>query len=184
MRIDDLAEEAGVEVCWKPFLLGPVFARYGWDTSPFNIYPEKGRYMWRDMERIAASRSLAFKRPQTFPQFALTATRVAMAACEEPWLPDFCRTLFSAEYGRGEDIAGAPAVAVVLADLGQDAETLLHKATLDTTKQALRDRVSDAISLGIFGAPTFVAPDGELFWGDDRLEAAVAWTASIAHKRR
>jgi 2-hydroxychromene-2-carboxylate isomerase len=29
--------------------------------------------------------------------------------------------------------------------------------------------------LGIFGAPTFVTPDGELFWGNDRLENAIAW---------
>ena len=42
----------GVALAWRPFLLGPIFAAQGWRDSPFNIYPAKGRYMWRDMERI------------------------------------------------------------------------------------------------------------------------------------
>ena len=39
---------------WRPFLLGPAFASQGWNDSPFNVYPVKGRYMWRDMERLCA----------------------------------------------------------------------------------------------------------------------------------
>ena len=49
MGIEALAETAGVEVVWRPFLLGPIFGEQGWNDSPFNIYPAKGRYMWRDM---------------------------------------------------------------------------------------------------------------------------------------
>ncbi|MEM7437007.1 MAG: DsbA family protein, partial [Myxococcota bacterium] len=49
MRIDKVAEAAGASVLWRPFLLGPVFAKQGWDDSPFNIYPAKGQYMWRDL---------------------------------------------------------------------------------------------------------------------------------------
>ena len=45
----------------------------------------------------------------------------------------------------------------------------------DYTKQALKDRVAEAQAKGIFGAPTFITPDGELFWGDDRLEQALEW---------
>lgn len=42
MRIEPLATDAGFEVYWKPFLLGPIFASQGWNGSPFNIYPAKG----------------------------------------------------------------------------------------------------------------------------------------------
>ena len=52
MRLGVLAQAAGVAVRWLPFLLGPIFKAQGWDNSPFNIYPAKGRYMWRDVERI------------------------------------------------------------------------------------------------------------------------------------
>ena len=57
MRIDSLAAAAGVEVAWRPFLLGPIFKAQGWDSSPFNIYPAKGRHMVRDLERTAAARA-------------------------------------------------------------------------------------------------------------------------------
>jgi 2-hydroxychromene-2-carboxylate isomerase len=39
----------------------------------------------------------------------------------------------------------------------------------------LREQTARAQELGIFGAPTFITKDGELFWGDDRLEQALAW---------
>ncbi len=45
----------------RPFLLGPIFKAQGWDNSPFNIYPGKGRYMWRDLERICEALALSFK---------------------------------------------------------------------------------------------------------------------------
>ncbi len=53
-RIEARAAAAGVALEWRPFLLGPIFARQGWADSPFNIYPAKGRYMWRDLQRICA----------------------------------------------------------------------------------------------------------------------------------
>ena len=49
LRVGALAEERGVDLAWRPFLLGPIFAAQGWRDLPFNIYPAKGRYMWRDV---------------------------------------------------------------------------------------------------------------------------------------
>ena len=49
-----LAEAADVRVRFRPFLLGPIFKAQGWTTSPFNLYPAKGRHMWRDLERLCA----------------------------------------------------------------------------------------------------------------------------------
>ena len=51
MRIEPLAEAAGIDLRWRPFLLGPIFATQGWNSSPFNLYPAKGRHMWRYLER-------------------------------------------------------------------------------------------------------------------------------------
>ncbi len=175
MRIAPLAEEAGVEVRWKPFLLGPIFKAQGWDTSPFNLYPAKGRYMWRDLERLAGAEGLTLKRPETFPQFALTATRIGVAAGAGPWLPEFCRALFAHEFCQGGDITTEDTVSAALAAAGQDPAPWLARAQDPLVKQALRERGEEAQNLGIFGAPTFITGDGELFWGNDRLEAALAW---------
>jgi 2-hydroxychromene-2-carboxylate isomerase len=63
MRIGALAQDAGVIVRWQPFLLGPIFKAQGWENSPFNLYEAKGRYMWRDLERICAALDLPFRKP-------------------------------------------------------------------------------------------------------------------------
>ena len=63
MRVAALAKARGVELTWRPFLLGPIFAANGWRDSPFNIYPAKGRYMWRDMERICGALGLPLSAP-------------------------------------------------------------------------------------------------------------------------
>ena len=91
MRIGDLAREAGVAVRWRPFLLGPIFKAQGLETSPFNIYTSKGRYMWRDLARTCDELSLPFRRPEPFPQNGLLAARVAHVGLEDDWGEAFCR---------------------------------------------------------------------------------------------
>ena len=78
MRVDALAGKAGVAVQFRPFLLGPILKAQGWDTSPFNLYPAKGRHMWRDLERTCADLGLLFRRPEPFPQSSVLAARVAL----------------------------------------------------------------------------------------------------------
>jgi len=52
-RLEESAAALSVETRWRPILLGPLFALHGWNTSPFVVYPAKGKYMWRDIERRA-----------------------------------------------------------------------------------------------------------------------------------
>lgn len=177
MRIEDLGRARGVEILWRPFLLGPIFKAQGWDSSPFNLYPAKGRYMVRDMERIAADRGLVFKlENHQFPQNSLTAARLGIIAAEEGWAPDFTRAVYLLQFRDCENIADPATLAKALAAAGQEPEALLRRTAEQPVKDALRAQSERAGQLGIFGAPTFVTDDGELFWGDDRLEQALGWT--------
>ena len=182
MRISDLAQQVGVDVIWRPFLLGPIFKSQGWDTSPFNIYPVKGRYMIRDMQRITASRGLPFVMPPTFPANGLKAARLALIGADEGWIEPVTKAIFEAEFGRGEDIAQPAVLEKALAGLGLDAASLMARAEDPAIKQRLKDQTAEAQSRGIFGAPSFITEDGELFWGDDRLEQALTW-ASASRKK-
>jgi 2-hydroxychromene-2-carboxylate isomerase len=56
MRIERLAEEMGVNVRWRPFLLRAALQGAGWNDSPFNIFAAKGRYMWRDLQRVCEAK--------------------------------------------------------------------------------------------------------------------------------
>ena len=174
LRIEALAEAEGVEIRWRPFLLGPIFRDQGWEDSPFNLQPEKGRYMWRDLERICEARGLPWRRPSVFPRNGLHAARIACRFAQAPWLPDFVRAVYRANFEDDRDIAEAETLAHCLAEAGQDAERPIAEANTPDNKDRLRAETEEARRLQIFGAPTF-AVSGELFWGNDRLEDAVAW---------
>ena len=185
MRIVPLAREAGVTVRFRPFLLGPVFQAQGWSTSPFNLYAAKGGNMWRDLERLCADLKLSFRRPEPFPQNSLLAARVALiglgmasgeqASGEQSWGEQFCRAVFLAEFCEGLQIDDVAVLSDILARLNVKPEPALDAARTDTNKARLRAQTEEAQRLGIFGAPSFVTADGELFWGNDRLERALAW---------
>jgi 2-hydroxychromene-2-carboxylate isomerase len=175
MRIGPLAAEAGVTVRYRPFLLGPIFKAQGWDTSPFNVYEAKGRHMWRDLERLCADCALPFQRPEPFPQSSLLPARVAIVGLSERWGEAFCQAVFRAAFAEGRRIDDAAVIGGILENLKLDPLAILDAAQTDRNKQRLREQTEQAQRLGIFGAPTFIASDGELFWGNDRLERALQW---------
>jgi 2-hydroxychromene-2-carboxylate isomerase len=177
-RIGPLAAKARVKVRFRPFLLGPIFQAQGWETSPFNLYEAKGRHMWRDLERLCADLGLPFRRPEMFPQQSVLAARVALIGLklQEKWGKDFCLAVFRAEFAEGRRIDDAAAIGEILTRLKVDAGPVLEAARSDLLRVALRSETEEAQRLGIFGAPTFITPDGEMFWGNDRLERALAWT--------
>ena len=175
MRVEDAAAERGLAVRWRPFLLGPVFAEIGWTTSPFNLQPAKGAYMWRDLERICARLGLPFRRPDPFPQNSVKAARVAWALPDDGARARFSRAVYRAEFGDGAAIADEAVLGGLLGAEGFDANAVLERASAAETKQALRSATEQAMAHGIFGAPTLRAPDGELFWGNDRVDDAIAW---------
>ena len=63
----------------------------------------------------------------------------------------------------------------VVDSIGLDGEAVLEAARSDAVKLRLRQATEEAIRLNLFGAPSFVTPDGEVFWGNDRLEMALSW---------
>jgi 2-hydroxychromene-2-carboxylate isomerase len=174
MRIAPLAQAAGVTVRHRPFLLGPIFKSQGWSTSPFNLYPAKGRNMWRDLERLCADLGLPLRRPDPFPQNSLLAGRVALAV-DAARRADFVTATFRAQFSAGRPIQDAQVIGEVLAGLGLDPQRTLADAGSDPVKARLRTETEAAQALGIYGAPSFMTADGELFWGNDRLERALAW---------
>jgi 2-hydroxychromene-2-carboxylate isomerase len=175
MRIEPLAKIGGVEVRWRPFLLGPIFKAQGMETSPFNLYPLKRKHMLRDIARWSEVLKLPkFMLPKTFPAHTLAASRVAIAL-DEAARPDFTRAVYCAEFTEGKDISDPATINEILKNLGHDPAATATKSGEQPAKDELRANTEAALKLGMFGAPSFVTEDGELFWGNDRLEQALAW---------
>jgi 2-hydroxychromene-2-carboxylate isomerase len=180
MRIEARAAAENVELLWRPFLLGPIFKAQGWETSPFSLYPHKGQYMVRDITRTADARGLIFRLPDPFPQNGLTAARLALVGLGDTWGVPFIKAVYEAQFARGENISLAPVLADILSSLGVDPVAAFSQAQSDDVKAMLRARTAEAQGKGIFGAPSFVCADGELFWGDDRMDQALDWARGLA----
>ena len=174
MRIEALAAERGVTLRWRPFLLGPIFAEQGWRNSPFNLFPAKGRNMWRDLERICGRLKLPLHRTDPFPQNSLLAALTALAVPDE-LRPAFSRAVYHAAFGQGLPIAERETLVAILTSLGLHPSAMLERAASEEVKARLKRENDEAKRLGIYGAPSCVTEDGELFWGNDRIEAALDW---------
>jgi 2-hydroxychromene-2-carboxylate isomerase len=133
-RIERVAGAAGVDIVWRPFLLGPIFAAQGWNDSPFNVYPVKGRYMWRDLERICGREGLEFRKPSAFPRNGLLAARVALVAASEGWAGSFTRAAYHANFAEDRDISDERTVSAILGSLGRDAAAELGRAQVAENK--------------------------------------------------
>ena len=180
MRIAPLAEKAGVTVRWRPFLLGPIFQSQGMKDSPVNLFPVKGQYIVRDMQRLASDIGVGFEWPKVFPQSSVLAARVAMAGMADGWGEDFTRAVYHAEFAEGHVISEQAVIAGILSALKIPAEAAFAKAQSDEIKGQLRAQTEEAQKRSFFGAPTFTTESGEMFWGNDRLEQALRWAGKKA----
>lgn len=173
MRIEALADAAAVPIVWKPFLLGPIFRDLGWDTSPFVAQAEKGRYVWKDMERQARKHRLPFRKPSVFPRTSLLPMRVAILVANKPWIGEFCKAVMRQNFVEDVDINDSIHVKRALTGLASSPDDVVAAAQTDENKLRLRAQTAEAKNRGVFGAPMFFVGD-EMFWGNDRLEDALA----------
>lgn len=182
MPISPLAAAHGVTVRWHPLLLGPVFQAQGLATSPFNVFPVKGAYMLRDLQRLCRAQNLPFVWPAElnrsggFPRRSILAARIGLIGFDEGWGKAFARATFVAEFGHGKDIADPAVIGKILSGLNLEPQPVLGRAQNRAVKDPLRSNTDRAIRLGIFGAPSF-SIGTELFWGNDRLLAALDWAS-------
>jgi 2-hydroxychromene-2-carboxylate isomerase len=179
-RIERLVAGRPIRLDWRPFLLGPIFKRRAHDPSPFqNPDPAQRRYRWRDLQRLAAAEGLPLRLPSAYPRNGLLAARAALIAIDEGWGPDFTRAVYHANFAEDRDIADSDVIGAVITALRRDPGPVLARAAEPANKARLVTRGEEAITRGIFGAPSFLVGE-ELFWGNDRLEQAIAWAVTPA----
>ncbi len=178
MRIEEAAARAGVQVEWKPFLLGPLFRELGWESSPFVLQKAKGEYVWQDMVRQCRKAGIPWRQPTRFPRNAVLPLRVALVGAQQDWIGAYCRRIMSLNFAEDREIDDVEAVTEVLHGLGLEPQGILEAALSDANKLRLREQTATAKAKGIFGAPTFFVGDA-MFWGNDRLDDALAECAKL-----
>ncbi|MCH8138462.1 MAG: 2-hydroxychromene-2-carboxylate isomerase [Proteobacteria bacterium] len=173
-RIDEVVEEYGREVAWKPFLLGALFKTTG--SQPLLDIPMKGDYARRDLARSARRFDIPFVLPEAFPFMSVAACRATywLAERDAEDAKELAAAPFDAAFGAGQSIRRPEEVAEIAAELGHDADQGRAAVQDQRIKDLLRREVDAAIAKGVFGSP-YIIVDGEPFWGFDRLDDVALW---------
>lgn len=170
-----IARAAGVELAWKPMLLGGVFRGIGAGDGPMpNLGAAKAAHNLADMQRWAKAFGVPFRIPEAHPMRTVRALRTLLGLPHSRW-PQAIAALYAAYWQRAEDLTQDAVILAALADI-PEAPAALAGADSDAIKAELRARTDEAIRHGIFGAPAWRVR-GNLIWGQDRMpwvEAALA----------
>lgn len=173
MRLPAVARATGIPFRWRPFSVRQIMIEM--DNIPFRTKPVKAAYMWRDIERRAALYGLRARVPAPYPlQQWDVANRVAVLGAGEGWVADYAQATYRRWFEKGLEPGLDPNLSDSLREIGQDPARVLPRAASAEIGEAYEAATNDARKLGIFGAPTF-AVGNEIFWGDDRLDDAIAW---------
>ena len=170
-RISGLFTEAGLEQPeWRPILLGGLFREFGRDSWANGPGRAEGI---AEVERRAALYGLPpVAWPDPFPGNTLTAMRVATFAKQTGRTVSFSLAAFRQAFAAGRDLTDPDNVMIAGAACELHPRALLKAVETNVVKSALREATGEAVALGVEGVPAVVV-EGEVFWGDDRLEEAV-----------
>ncbi|CAK0772547.1 2-hydroxychromene-2-carboxylate isomerase [Azospirillaceae bacterium] len=173
-QIDDLATRCGRTVAWRPILLGAVFKVTG--MKPNMHQPLRGEYLKHDTHRFARLLGIPYTFPAVMPMNSVIASRAYywLTMSNPVQAHAFAKAIFRAHWVEGEDLSPFEAVAKVAAAFGIDAPALETGVQASAVKERLRKETDDAVTRGVFGAPTIFV-DGEPFWGVDRLPQIELW---------
>lgn len=170
-RLEAAAKAAGVTLSLHPFNLGLLFREAGY--WPFPEGAAKTTYMWRDIGRQAARLGLSPRLPAPYPAPDVPlANRIALVMIEDGKGMEWLNASYREWFERGHPPGSDQAVTRSLAAIGASPDAVLARANAPATAIAFDASTEEARQRGVFGSPSFVV-DGELFWGDDRLEQAL-----------
>jgi 2-hydroxychromene-2-carboxylate isomerase len=166
----DIAHRHDVSIVYKPVLLNEVFSQTG-GLPLAKRHPARQAYRMVELQRWREKRQLSFHLwPKNWPYDADLANRLVLAVVEAGGDPaDLVQKTFARVWEKQENLADADVLADVLREAGFDPAPILASANSEEVRAAYERNRLAAIDIGVFGAPAYVL-DGEIFWGQDRLE--------------
>jgi 2-hydroxychromene-2-carboxylate isomerase len=169
-RVSGLFAQAGADPPeWQPILLGGLFVRF--DRSSWGEGPERERGMTECETRAAAYGLPPIRWPDPWPGNMLFAMRAATYAKEIGRAISFSLAAFRQAFAAGRDLSDGDNVLLAAAAAEIHPRAMVAAVERDVVKSALREATDHAGDLGVRGVPSLVV-NGEVYWGDDRLEDA------------
>ena len=174
-RLNEVSTQEGLTFNWYPFSVRKIMMDM--DNIPFTPPAKKIKsdYMWRDIERRAGFYGFNPKIPAPYPltEFDL-ANKLAVLGVNEGWGIDYVISTYKRWFEQGKEPATEPNLSEILQELKLNKDRVIAQAQSTEIENKYLENTEKAYSLGVFGSPTFIF-EGEVFWGDDRLEDCIKW---------
>ncbi|MDC3084906.1 2-hydroxychromene-2-carboxylate isomerase [Gammaproteobacteria bacterium] len=174
-RVDSISKSENVIFNWIPFSVRKIMMEM--DNIPFTPPSKKIKsdYMWRDIERRAQFYGLSPKLPAPYPltQFDL-ANKIAILGMNEGWGINYVKNTYQRWFEERKEPATETNLSEIMEDMNLNKDEVLKKVNSPEIESIYQKNTSNAFQSGVFGSPTFIY-EGEVFWGDDRLEDCIKW---------
>ncbi|WP_046865620.1 2-hydroxychromene-2-carboxylate isomerase [Microvirga massiliensis] len=166
----EIARRHELDINYKPVFLGRVFAETG--GLPLDKrHPVRQRYRLVELQRWREKRGLSFElKPKHWPFEVNLADRTVIAIQAMHKDPDpFMRAAFAAIWQEERNLSDRAVLREIIASVGLDAQAVQDFALSGAAEAIYALNLENAIAGDVFGSPAYVL-DGEVFWGQDRLE--------------
>jgi 2-hydroxychromene-2-carboxylate isomerase len=166
----DLARQHGVTIRYKPVSLGEVFPHTG-GLPLGKRHPARQRYRILELQRWREARGIPLKlHPKHWPLPIALPDRTIVAVAESGADPgDYVRRAFTAIWVEERDLKDDATLVALLDGAGHDGDAMLAAAKSDAIGAIYAARAQEAVDANVIGSPCYVL-DGEVFWGQDRIE--------------
>ena len=174
-RIIDVEKKHQIRFNWKPFSVRAIMKEM--NNIPFpKDKINKVNYMWRDIERRAESYGFFAKTPVPYPlsEFDL-ANQIAILGLDKGWGTDYIRLTYKKWFQEGKEPAIDPSISEICKELGLNKNEIVSEAKSEIFEKKYISNTDSARENKVFGSPSFIV-ENEIFWGDDRMEDAIAWS--------
>ena len=171
-NIQPMAAELGVEIDWRPILVGGIFnsvnpSVYESRKSPV---PAKAAYMLKDLQDWARTAGLTIKMPPTvFPVNSVKVMRACIVLANDGKLVPFAKAAFEAYWRDDLDISQDAVIVDLCRATGVDAAGLMAAIGEQSVKDQLKANTEEVIARGGFGSPTIFVNGTDMYFGNDRL---------------
>ncbi|MFN3230585.1 MAG: 2-hydroxychromene-2-carboxylate isomerase [Alphaproteobacteria bacterium] len=170
-NVQPLAAEFGVDIDWKPVLVGGIF-----NTANDSVYknrdnpvPAKAIYMGKDLLDWARLSGVEIRWPSIFPVNSVNAMRGCFLAIEQGKLVPFATQVCEAYWRDDKDIGDKAVLGDIVDAVGMDRVAFFDGIADPAIKAKLRDTTQEVVDRGGFGSPTMFINETDMYFGNDRL---------------
>ena len=177
LRLRSVIEKSRIEFNVKPISIRKIMKDM--DNIPFPPSKKtKVDYMWRDIQRRAEFYSLPVPNvPASYPLKEFDrANLVGIVMNQDGRYLEYFEQTYRAWFLERLEAGSESNIKNVTHKMDLNMQSVIDAASSDEIKKIYERNTSDAELAGVFGAPSFEV-NGEIFWGDDRLEDAIRFSA-------